>query len=68
MWGISIYADFRPMGYKIHPAVVVGLGNDLLFNSSVGHCAKRVTNLNGRFPEFVHYGNSSLEFKSGGDT
>ena len=32
MWGISIYADFRP-------AVVVGLGNDLLFNSSVGHCA-----------------------------
>jgi hypothetical protein len=28
LWGISF-----------HPAVVVGLGNDLLFNSSVGHCA-----------------------------
>ena len=27
LWGISF-----------HPAVVVGLGNDLLFNSSVGHC------------------------------
>ena len=28
LWGISF-----------HPAVVVGSGNDLLFNSSVGHCA-----------------------------
>ena len=27
LWGISF-----------HPAVVVGLGNELLFNSSVGHC------------------------------
>ena len=27
LWGISF-----------HPAVVVGLGHDLLFNSSVGHC------------------------------
>jgi hypothetical protein len=27
LWGISF-----------HPAVVIGLGNDLLFNSSVGHC------------------------------
>jgi hypothetical protein len=29
LWGISF-----------HPAVVVGLGNDLLFNSILGHCEK----------------------------
>jgi hypothetical protein len=28
LWGISF-----------HPAVVVGLGNDLLFNSILAHCA-----------------------------
>ena len=31
LWGISF-----------HPAVVVGLGNDILFNSSVGHCGIRL--------------------------
>ena len=25
-------------GISFHSAVVVGLGNDFLFNSSVGHC------------------------------
>ena len=25
-------------GISFQPAVVVGLGNDFLFNSSVGHC------------------------------
>ena len=29
LWGISF-----------HPVVVVGLGNDLLFNFIVGHCAR----------------------------
>jgi hypothetical protein len=29
LWGISF-----------HPAVVVGLGNDLLFNSILAHCEK----------------------------
>ena len=29
LWGISF-----------HPAVVVGLGNDLLFNSILAHCAQ----------------------------
>ena len=38
MWGISIHGDFRPMGYSFHPAVVVGLGNDLLFKSVLAHC------------------------------
>ena len=36
LWGISF-----------HPVVVVGLGNDLLFNFIVGHCALRT--------EFVPY-------------
>jgi hypothetical protein len=31
LWGISF-----------HPAVVVGLGNDLLFNSILAHCATSV--------------------------
>ena len=29
-----------PWGISFHPAVVVGLGNDLLFNSILGHCAR----------------------------
>ena len=33
LWGISF-----------HPAVVVGLDNDLLFNSSVGHCGSNLLN------------------------
>ena len=37
-WGILIHADFRPMGISFHPAVVVGSGNDLLFNSILAHC------------------------------
>jgi hypothetical protein len=32
LWGISF-----------HPVVVVGLGNDLLFNFIVGHCALKNT-------------------------
>ena len=36
---ISIHADFRPMlCISFHPVVVIGLGNDLLFNFIVGHC------------------------------
>ena len=34
MWGISIHANFRPMGYKL----VFGLGKNLLFKSALGHC------------------------------
>ena len=36
LWGISF-----------HPVVVVGLGNDLLFNFIVAHCV-RVHNINGK--------------------
>ena len=28
-------------GISIHPAVVVGLGNDLLFNSNLGRCENK---------------------------
>ena len=34
LWGISF-----------HPVVVVGLGNDLLFNFIIGHCVTRVISL-----------------------
>ena len=33
MWGISILADFRPMGISFHAVVVFGLGKNLLFKS-----------------------------------
>jgi hypothetical protein len=39
LWGISF-----------HPAVVVGLGNDLLFNSILGHCVAEVGKQDGRKP------------------
>ena len=32
MWGISILADFRPMGYKLSCC------DSLLFESVLGHC------------------------------
>ena len=38
MWGISILADFRPMGYNYHAVVVFGLGKNFLFKSVLGHC------------------------------
>ena len=38
MWGISILADFRPMGIRFHALVVFGLSKDLLFESVLGHC------------------------------
>ena len=38
MWGISILADFRPMGYKFSAVVVFGLGKNFLFKSILGHC------------------------------
>ena len=38
MWGISILADFRLMGYGFHAVVVFGLGKNLLFKSSLGRC------------------------------
>ena len=38
MWGISILADFRPMGISFNAVVVVGLGKDLLSKSVLGHC------------------------------
>ena len=31
-------------GISFHPAVVVGLGNDLLFNSILAHCAQGLPN------------------------
>ena len=30
-------------GINFHPVVVVGLGNDLLFNFIVGHCGREQT-------------------------
>ena len=38
--GISILADFRPMGISFHAVVVFGLGKNLLFKSVLGHCGK----------------------------
>ena len=38
MWGISILADFRPMGISFHTVAVFGLGKNLLFKSVLGHC------------------------------
>ena len=38
MWGISIHADFRPMGISFHTVVVFGLGKNLLFKSALEHC------------------------------
>ena len=35
MWGISILADFRPMGYKL---LCCQLGKNLSFKSVLGHC------------------------------
>ena len=40
LWGISFHADSRPMGISFHPVVVLGLGNDLLLKSILGHCEK----------------------------
>ena len=30
------------LGISFHPVVVIGLGNDLLFNFIVGHCVKEL--------------------------
>ena len=43
MWGITILADFRPMGYNFHAVVVFGLGKNFLFKSVLGHCGPEVT-------------------------
>ena len=42
MWGISILADFRPMGYKLSccGSLWSSLGKNLLFKSALGHCDK----------------------------
>ena len=43
MWGNSILADFRPIGYiSFHAAVVFGLGKDFLFKSTLGHSERRL--------------------------
>ena len=36
--GFQFMLILDPWGISFHPAVVVGLGNDLLFNSILGHC------------------------------
>ena len=33
MWGISILADFRPMGISFYAVLVFGLSKDFLFKS-----------------------------------
>ena len=40
MWmcGISILADFRPMGYNLSCCGIFGLGKNLLFKSLLGRC------------------------------
>ena len=38
MWGISILADFRPMGISFDAVVVFGLSKIHLFKSVLGHC------------------------------
>ena len=38
MWGISILADFRPMGYKLSCCDSVWSGLNVLFKSILGHC------------------------------
>ena len=40
MWGISILADYRPMGISFHAVVVFGLGKKILFKSALGHCVR----------------------------
>ena len=50
LWGISF-----------HPAVVVGLGNDLLFNSILGHCGRQRFSKRTEFEEAkILYGHLSL--------
>ena len=50
LWGISF-----------HPAVVVGLGNDLLFNSILGHCGRQRFSKRIEFEEAkILYGHLSL--------
>jgi hypothetical protein len=44
-WGFQFMLILDLWGKSFHPAVVVGLGNDLLFNSSVGHCVSRLKNI-----------------------
>ena len=56
MWGISILADFRPMGISIHAVAVFGLGKNLLFKSVLGRCVIRIQN-------YQH--NSKIQTKSG---
>ena len=41
MWGISIPADFRPMGISFHAVVVFGIGKNLLFKFILGRCGKK---------------------------
>ena len=43
-WGISICANFRPMVYKLHAVVVLGLGKNFLFKSIIGRCDLREMN------------------------
>ena len=38
MWGISIHADSRPMGYKLSYCGSHCLGKNILFKSALGHC------------------------------
>ena len=37
-WGISILADFRPIGYRLSCCGIFGLGKFLLLKSVLGHC------------------------------
>ena len=59
-WGISIFADFRPMGYKFYAVVVFGLGKALLFKYVLGRCVY----VNSRCTEMKilrQFGTSSFE-------
>ena len=54
MWGISILADFRPMGISFHALIVFGLGKNLLFKSSLGRCVPK---------SFLNRGYNVLQFQ-----
>ena len=53
MWGISILADFRPMGYKLSCCGSLCLGKDFLFKSALGHCGVAIVSLVFRLHVFL---------------
>ena len=61
MWGISILADFRLMGYKLSyfTVVVFALGKNLLFKFALGHCE----NLVPIFGSFIHLVDTILNWQ-----